>query len=175
VLADANVPSVAARAAEARVINNGESCIAAKRFIVETSVAEPFERAFVDAIRALRVGDPRDRATQVGPLARADLLDELERQVEPRCPPARGSRSGAGVPAARVLLSAHRAAGCGARMPAFDEETFGPVGAVVRARDEAHAVELANRSRYGWAPACGRPTWRAASDSRRRSRPARCS
>jgi succinate-semialdehyde dehydrogenase len=150
VLADADVPSVAARAAEARVINNGESCIAAKRFIVETAVAEPFERAFVDAMRALRVGDPRDRATQVGPLARADLLDELERQVE------------ASVSAgARLALGGRRAGGRGfffpptvlldvaPGMPAFDEETFGPVGAVVRARDEAHAIELANRSRYG--------------------------
>jgi len=152
VLADADVAHAARQAAAARVINNGESCIAAKRFIVVQAVADAFEAAFADALRALRVGDPLDRATDVGPLARPDLVDELERQIE------RSLAKGA-----RLALGGKRLPGPGNHfpptlltrvspgMPAFDEETFGPVAAVIRARDATEAVSLANRSRYGLA------------------------
>jgi len=150
VLADADVPSVAARAAEARCINSGQSCIAAKRFIVERVIADEFEAAMIAAMAAMKVGDPLDRATQVGPLARLDLLETLHRQVQ------RSVEQGA-----KLRLGGRRRAGKGffyeptvladvrAGMAAFDEETFGPVAAVVHANDAADAVRLANSSRYG--------------------------
>jgi succinate-semialdehyde dehydrogenase / glutarate-semialdehyde dehydrogenase len=82
VLADADLSNVADQAARARFLNAGQSGIAAKRFIVEQTVAEEFERRLVDATAALTIGDPLDPATRIGPLARADLRDGLERQVE---------------------------------------------------------------------------------------------
>jgi succinate-semialdehyde dehydrogenase/glutarate-semialdehyde dehydrogenase len=150
VLADADLPSVAEQAARARFSNAGQSCIAAKRFIVEQAVAEEFERRLVDATAALPVGDPLDPTTRVGPLARADLRDALERQVSDSL--AKG---------ARALLGGHRLegrgwffaptvlAGVGREMPVFQQETFGPVAAVIRADDEEEAVELANDTPYG--------------------------
>jgi len=150
VLADADVEHAACQATLARTLNNGQSCIAAKRFIVEEPVAARFEDALVERMAALRVGDPRDRATQVGPLARPDLVDELEDQVQ------RTVTSGAAL-----RLGGRRREGPGCFFPptvitgvepgmaAFDEETFGPVAPVTRARDAEHALELANRSRYG--------------------------
>ena len=80
-LADADVKAAATVACRARNQNNGQSCIAAKRFIVEEPVADEFEELFSKAVGALKVGDPMDRGNQVGPLARADLVDDLERQV----------------------------------------------------------------------------------------------
>lgn len=150
VLADADLAAVAAQAALARVQNNGQSCIAAKRFIVARSVAGEFTERLADAMRALAVGDPLDRATQVGPLARPDLVDDLHAQVE------RSLAAGA-----RLVCGGVRPAGPGwfypptvlagvePGSPAFDEETFGPLAPVIVARDEPHAVALANRSRFG--------------------------
>ena len=150
VLADADVEHAARQAALARTLNNGQSCIAAKRFIVEEPVAARFEAAFISSMAALRMGDPRDRAVQVGPLARPDLVDELEDQVR------RTVAAGAAL-----RLGGRRQEGPGCFFPptvltgvepgmaAFDEETFGPVAPVTRARDTEHALELANCSRYG--------------------------
>ena len=150
VLADADVAGAARVAARARFLNTGQSCIAAKRFVVEEPVADEFERLFVEAVRDLRVGDPADPSTDVGPMARADLMDALERQVS------------ASVEAgARVLQGGERIAGTGyffaptvladvtADMPVFAEETFGPVAALIRARDEDDAVRLANETPFG--------------------------
>jgi succinate-semialdehyde dehydrogenase/glutarate-semialdehyde dehydrogenase len=150
VLADANPAEAAAQATAARLVNNGQSCIAAKRFIVEEPLAERFESLFAGQMARQRVGDPLDRATELGPLARADLVDEIDRQV-------RGSLE----MGAQLLTGGTRLSRPGffyaptvlsqvqPGMPVFDEETFGPVAAVVRARDPEHAIELANRSRYG--------------------------
>ena len=150
VLADADLAAAAGAAADARLVNSGQSCIAAKRFIVAEPVADRFLGAFRDALQARRVGDPRQRDTQVGPLARADLRESLHRQVEESVK--RG---------AELLLGGEIPTGPGAfypptllaavdeGMPAFDEETFGPVAAVVAARDEADAVRLANASVFG--------------------------
>jgi len=150
VLGDANVAAVAAVAAEARCVNNGQSCIAAKRFIVQATVAEEFESALAAAMSAMKVGDPLDRATQIGPLARLDLLDNLHRQVL--------SSLDQG---ARLLCGGRRRPGKGffyeptvladvhSGMAVFKEETFGPVAAVVRAVDVDDALQLANESRYG--------------------------
>jgi succinate-semialdehyde dehydrogenase/glutarate-semialdehyde dehydrogenase len=150
VLADADPGAAAAQAAAARIINNGESCIAAKRFIVERPIAERFENELARRMASFRVGDPMDRATEIGPLARADLVDELDRQVRrsvelgARCLSGGTRRDGPGFFYAATVL-----ADVGPGMPAFDEETFGPVAAVVRALDADEAVALANQSRYG--------------------------
>jgi succinate-semialdehyde dehydrogenase/glutarate-semialdehyde dehydrogenase len=150
VLADADLEAAATTAVEARMVNNGQSCIAAKRFIVVESVAEEFETRFAEKIAALKVGDPMDRATQVGPLARADLVRDLDRQVKASV--AAGAKAvvggkpltGRGNYYAPTLLTGVRPG-----MPAFDEETFGPVAALIRAKDEEEAVVLANRSSFG--------------------------
>ena len=150
VLADADVALAAREAAAARTINNGQSCIAAKRFIAVETVADEFEAALSRALAALRVGDPLDRATDVGPLARADVVQALERQVNDSV-----------AAGARLALGGRRRKGPGNYFPpalltgvtpgmaAFDEETFGPLAAVTRARDAGEAVSLANRSRFG--------------------------
>jgi succinate-semialdehyde dehydrogenase/glutarate-semialdehyde dehydrogenase len=150
VLADADLDLAVRTAATARLVNSGQSCIAAKRFITVDAVADAFLERFVAEMRSRRMGDPLDPATQVGPQARHDLRDQLHRQVEAST--ARGARLllGGRVPDGpgafyppTVLAAVHSG------MPAFDEETFGPVAAVVRARDEHEAVALANDSAYG--------------------------
>jgi succinate-semialdehyde dehydrogenase/glutarate-semialdehyde dehydrogenase len=152
VLADADVESVARQAAKARAINSGQSCIAAKRFIVEAPIAERFERAFVAAVEALRVGEPLDPTTEVGPLARADLLESLHSQVERSVDAgARLATGGRRLDRRGFFYAPTVLAGVEPGMPAFDEETFGPVAALVIARDADHAIELANRSPYGLA------------------------
>jgi succinate-semialdehyde dehydrogenase / glutarate-semialdehyde dehydrogenase len=150
VLADADVATAARTAADARLVNSGQSCIAAKRFIVVESVADRFVAAFADELRARRMGDPLDRVTQVGPQARVDLRDALHRQVEESI--RRGARRvlggeippGPGAFYPPTLLTA-----VDRGMPAFDEETFGPVAAVIRAKDDADAVRQANDSVFG--------------------------
>ena len=150
VLADADVAATARTAADARLVNSGQSCIAAKRFIVVEPVADAFIARFADELRTRRLGDPLARDTQVGPQARVDLRDDLHRQVAESVK--RGARLvlGGEVPAGRgafyppTLMSA-----VDKGMPAFDEETFGPVAAVIRAKDEADAIRLANDSEFG--------------------------
>lgn len=150
VLADADLDAAARVGARARNQNSGQSCIAAKRFIVEESVADDFTARFAEAVDALRVGDPLLQTTDVGPLARGDLRDTLERQV------AESLAMGA-----QLLVGGRRPGGPGffypptvldgatATMPIVCEETFGPVAAIVRARDAEHAISLANDSPYG--------------------------
>jgi succinate-semialdehyde dehydrogenase/glutarate-semialdehyde dehydrogenase len=139
----------AGEAAKARCINAGQSCIAAKRFIV-VGDAESFARHLSEAMNATTVGDPADRKTQVGPLARLDLLENLHDQVN------RSVRAGA-----RLVAGGRRLARTGyfyaptvladvrPGMPAFDDETFGPVAAVITSKNVDDAVRLANQSRYG--------------------------
>ena len=168
VLEDADLERAATTAVEARLINSGQSCIAAKRFIVVERVAERFLERFTSEMRARRVGDPLDPATQVGPQARLDLRENLHRQVQESVK--RGARLvlGGELPAGRgafyppTVLSAVEPG-----MPAFDEETFGPVAAVIRAQDEADAIRIANASPYG----LGASVWTA--DSERGERIAR--
>jgi len=150
VLADADINTAATVACRARNQNNGQSCIAAKRFIVEESVAGEFEQRFTSAVAALKVGNPMDRANHVGPLARRDLVDELERQVN------ESVRMGA-----RAVVGGKRIAGDGyyfeptvltnvrPGMPAYSEETFGPVAAVIRVRDAEDALRVANDTDFG--------------------------
>ncbi|MFQ5568742.1 MAG: NAD-dependent succinate-semialdehyde dehydrogenase [Rhodothermales bacterium] len=150
VLADADLDRAAAVGVAARMQNNGQSCIAAKRFIIDEPVAEAFIDRFVERVEALTVGDPMDEATDLGPLARADLRDEVHDQVE---------RALAG--GATLRTGGHRLDGPGFYYAptvltdvapgtvAFEEEIFGPVASMIVARDADHAVELANRSPFG--------------------------
>jgi succinate-semialdehyde dehydrogenase/glutarate-semialdehyde dehydrogenase len=150
VLADASVDVAARAAADARLINSGQSCIAAKRFIVVEAVVDRFLERFKSELGARRMGDPTSRDTQVGPQARVDLRDQLHAQVTESIK--RGARRmlGAEVPAGKgAFYPPTLLAAVDKGMPAFDEETFGPVAAVITAKDEAHAICLANDSPYG--------------------------
>ena len=150
VLADADLALAAEMCTAARLYNNGQSCVAAKRLIVVESVRKKFETLLVERMAARRSGDPRVAATELGPLARADLRATLHAQVQ------RSIRHGA-----RLLLGGRLPAGPGyyypptvltnvrPGMPAMDEETFGPVAVVISARDEADAIRLANATPYG--------------------------
>lgn len=150
VLADANIDLAVRAAIEARFQNAGQVCLAAKRFILERPIAEEFTRKFVEAARQVKAGDPLDAASTIGPMARADLRDELHGQVE------RTIAAGA-----TLLLGGHKIdgpgnfyaptvlAGVAPGMAAFDEETFGPVAAITVADDAEQAIELANASDYG--------------------------
>jgi len=150
VLADANVPQAAGHAARARCQNSGQSCIAAKRFIVEEPIADAFTQHLTEQLNTLEVGDPWQPETDVGPLARRDLRDSLHDQVTRSVDAGARLVAGGQIPSGPgyfyppTLLD-----GVTPGMPAFDEETFGPVAAVIRARDIDHAIELANQSPYG--------------------------
>jgi succinate-semialdehyde dehydrogenase/glutarate-semialdehyde dehydrogenase len=150
VLEDADVARAAQVAADARLQNSGQSCIAAKRFIVADQVAGQFTERLIAEMGSRRVGDPLDPTTAVGPQARLDLRANLHRQVEESvrrgARPALGGRlpDGPGAFYPPTVLTAVQPG-----TPAFDEETFGPVAAVMVARDEADAVRIANASVYG--------------------------
>ncbi len=150
VLADADLDAAAETATLSRIINAGQSCIAAKRILVEAPVYERFVEKLRERLAALRVGDPADPATDVGPIAREELRENLHRQVRETV--ARGARCllGGEIPPGDgffypVTLLVDVAPGT----PAFCEETFGPVAAVTRADDVEHAIALANDSEYG--------------------------
>jgi succinate-semialdehyde dehydrogenase / glutarate-semialdehyde dehydrogenase len=165
VLPSADVDAAARVAVTARTINNGQSCIAAKRFIVHEQVHDAFLERFVAGMRALRVGDPSDEATQIGPLAtsqiREDVHDQVRRSVDA------GARlvCGGTVPdGAGFFYPPTVLADVTPDMPAASEEVFGPVAAVLRARDLDDAIRLANASRYG----LGASAWtRDAAEARR--------
>ncbi len=150
VLEDADIEAAAQMAARARFQNTGQSCIAAKRFIVVESVADAFERAFVKATEALKVGDPLDSASQVGPMARADLRDALDKQVkESLAQGAKALTGGEPLNRAGAYYAPTILGNVTQDMTVFKEETFGPVAAVIRAKDEADAIRLANLSDFG--------------------------
>jgi succinate-semialdehyde dehydrogenase / glutarate-semialdehyde dehydrogenase len=150
VLGDADVEKAATICTKARLVNSGQSCIAGKRFIVVEPLREAFEAAFVQKMQAAKVGDPMDEVAEVGPMARHALRDGLHRQVQDSI--ARGARllCGGEIPdnpgayyPPTVLTDVRKG------MPAFDEEMFGPVAAVIVAKDEDEAVAIANDSPFG--------------------------
>jgi succinate-semialdehyde dehydrogenase/glutarate-semialdehyde dehydrogenase len=150
VLADADLDLAASAAVDSRFLNGGQSCIAAKRFIVEKAVANAFVARFKAGVEALKSGDPLNENTDLGPLARHDLREELHRQVTESID--RGALAVTGCmpepgPGAfyRASILDHVAPG----MPAYHEELFGPVAAVCRADDGDEAVRLANDTKFG--------------------------
>jgi acyl-CoA reductase-like NAD-dependent aldehyde dehydrogenase len=150
VLADADLVKAVEVGVRARNQNAGQSCIAAKRFIVVEDVAEEFEERLAQAAGRLRLGDPMERETQVGPLARRDLREDLDSQVRRSLEQGARVACGGAAPegsgyfyAPTVLTNVSR------EMPAFREETFGPAAAVIRAAHAEEAIVLANESQYG--------------------------
>ncbi len=150
VLADADIGAAARTAADARLINSGQSCIAAKRFIVGEPVADQLLERYLHELSSRRMGDPLARETQVGPQARVDLGDSLHQQIAESVKRGAKLLLGGEVPARKgAFYPPTLLAAVDKGMPAFDEETFGPVAAVIRAKDEADAVRLANDSAFG--------------------------
>ncbi len=150
VLEDADVEQAASVCAESRLINAGQSCIAAKRFVVVESRVREFTGLLVEAMRRRSVGDPLDEATDVGPLARLDIRDEVHRQVMQSVEKGAKCVLGGRIPAGRgafypptVLVDVAKG------MSARDDELFGPVAAVISARDEDDAIRVANDTSFG--------------------------
>jgi len=137
-------------AAIARTINNGQSCIAAKRFIVHEDVYDAFEAGFAERMSNVSVGDPMDDKTQIGPLALAQIRDEIDEQVEQSV--AAGARRVCGakrLPGRGYFYAPGILADIPESAPAFSEEVFGPVALLFKARDLDHAISLANATRFG--------------------------
>lgn len=150
ILEDANLSQAVPICVNARLINSGQSCIAAKRFIVSESIQKEFEKQFVAIMQKAVMGNPRDEATQIGPQARIDLRDALHQQVQSSI-----------EKGARCLLGGEIPSGPGAfypptvltnvkpGMPAYDEELFGPVAAIIPVANEEEAIRVANDTIYG--------------------------
>ncbi len=150
VMEDADLPSAVEACVAARLINSGQSCIAAKRFVVVDSVGQAFQDLFVRRLQEQKMGDPTDADCKVGPLARWDLRDELHRQVRRSVELGARLLCGGQIPPGRgalypptVLTDVRKG------MPAYDEETFGPVAAIIGIKDEAEAIGVANDSAFG--------------------------
>ena len=147
VLEDADVELAARIATQSRMQNAGQSCIAAKRFIVVSAVREAFLEGFTKNVRLLKQGDPLAEGTTVGPLARVDLAEGVENQVKRSLSNGAKTVTGGKREGASYQPSILDSVVPG--MPAFDEELFGPVAAIIDVKDEAEAVDMANASRYG--------------------------
>jgi len=150
ILEDAELEKAASACAASRVINAGQSCIAAKRFVAVEPVRARFEALLVGEMRAKKMGDPLDEKIDIGPQARHDLRDELHRQVAESIE--RGARCllGGEIPQGKgAFYPPTVLAGVRKGMPAYDEELFGPVAAIIPAKDEEDAVRIANDTVFG--------------------------
>jgi succinate-semialdehyde dehydrogenase/glutarate-semialdehyde dehydrogenase len=150
IMDDADIDQAAAIAAKGRLVNSGQSCIAAKRFIVTERTRAGFEQSLVKKMQAAKVGDPMAEGTQVGPMARRDLRDDLHKQVESSIRKGAKLLCGGEIPKGEgafypptVLTDVKKG------MPAYDEELFGPVAAVITVEDEQDAIRVANDSEFG--------------------------
>ncbi|MFQ5637265.1 MAG: NAD-dependent succinate-semialdehyde dehydrogenase [bacterium] len=150
ILEDANLAEAVAACVTSRLVNAGQSCIAAKRFIVVESLKERFEKLFVGQMRARKMGDPMQEDTAIGPQARHDLRDELHEQVKKSIELGAACLLGGEVPEgpgafypATVLTDVKKG------MPAYDEELFGPVASIIAVKDEAEAIRVANDTIFG--------------------------
>lgn len=150
ILEDANIDEAVNTAVTARLINNGQSCIAAKRFIVVDSVFDEFKQKFVMKMKNIVVGDPMNSDTELGPIAREDLMYELETQVNKSVELGAEILCGGkiiqreGFYFAPTILSNVKKG-----MPAYDDEIFGPVASLIHAKDEEDAIRIANDSVFG--------------------------
>jgi succinate-semialdehyde dehydrogenase / glutarate-semialdehyde dehydrogenase len=150
VMPSANLAQATSTAVKARVFNNGQSCIAAKRFIVAESIADKFEKMFAEKMAALRVGDPFDEQTELGPLSTPDGVTDLERDVRKSVEMGAKVLTG-GKPLARAgnFFAPTVLVNIPVDSPAYKEEMFGPVASVFRAKDVDDAIRIANDSRFG--------------------------
>jgi len=150
VLDDADIPQAVEIGAAARLLNCGQSCISAKRFIVQSSVIKEFERLLLQRMEASVMGDPFDATVDIGPMARRDLRDQLHAQVAGSV--SRGARllCGGQIPERKgFFYPPTQLSGVQKGMPAYDEETFGPVAVIIEATDDDDAVRIANDTPYG--------------------------
>jgi len=150
ILADADLEQAAEICVNSRLINTGQSCIAAKRFIVVKAVEKEFTKLFLQKMQSRKMGDPLDPATVIGPMARKDLRDELHSQVIKSTGKGAKCILGGEIPKGNnayypptILTNVKKG------MPAHDEELFGPVAAIITAKDEADAINIANESVFG--------------------------
>jgi succinate-semialdehyde dehydrogenase/glutarate-semialdehyde dehydrogenase len=150
VLEDADIEVAVETCTQARLINNGETCVAAKRFIVVDSVYDEFRKRIVEKFKNAKAGDPMDDSSDIGPLARADLREQLHEQVEQSVSKGATIAVGGSIPEgkgsfypATILENVEKG------QPAYDDELFGPVASLIRAKDEDDAMRIANDSRYG--------------------------
>ena len=149
-LEDADLEAAVTTCVTSRLINAGQSCIAAKRFVVVEPLLKRFEELYVEQMRTKKMGDPLDEATEIGPQARHDLRDDLHRQVIESIENGAKCLLGGEIPddpgafyPPTVLTNVKKG------MPAYDEELFGPVAAIISAKDERDAIRLANDSDFG--------------------------
>jgi succinate-semialdehyde dehydrogenase/glutarate-semialdehyde dehydrogenase len=150
VLADADLDEAARVGALSRCLNSGQSCIAAKRMIVIDAVFEPFLERLKKEMAHLVIGDPLQEGTQIGPMSRHDLMEELHSQVEMSV--ALGAEAvlgGVPLPGPGCFYPPTILTGVAPGMPAWSEELFGPVAALIRVKDEAEALQVANSSAFG--------------------------
>ena len=150
VMPSADFENTLSTAVKARTINSGQSCIAAKRFLIADKIYDKFLAGFVDRMRALKIGDPLDETTEIGPLATESILNGVDDQVQKSV-----------AAGAKLLTGGNRVHGPGffyeptvlvdvpQNAPAYREEVFGPVASVFRVRDSAEAIEIANDSSFG--------------------------
>jgi succinate-semialdehyde dehydrogenase / glutarate-semialdehyde dehydrogenase len=150
IMASANLKDAVATAVKARVINNGQSCIAAKRFFIADSIYDDAERQFIEGLEALKTGDPMDPATDIGPLATPQIARDLEEQVR-RAVDAGATilTGGSRIAADSLIFRPTALRGVPRSSEVFREEFFGPVAMLFRVRDAREAVELANDSPFG--------------------------
>jgi succinate-semialdehyde dehydrogenase/glutarate-semialdehyde dehydrogenase len=150
VFEDADLEKAIPQAVRSRMLNTGQSCIAAKRLIVSEKIFKKFEEEFVRAVKELKVGDPKDPATNIGPLAREDLLQNLIQQVEETKMTGAKVLAGGDRPSRKgffYLPTVLKNVAPG--MTAFEEEIFGPVASLIVAKDDEEAIALANKTAYG--------------------------
>jgi succinate-semialdehyde dehydrogenase/glutarate-semialdehyde dehydrogenase len=133
-----------------RIYNNGETCVAAKRFVVVAKVYDAFRDAFVEQMKKMTYGDPTEKETRIGPMAREDLRDTLHKQVEKSVKKGAKILCGGEMPKGKgFFYPATVLENVKPGQPAYDEELFGPVASLIKAKDEADAMRIANDSVYG--------------------------
>ena len=150
ILHDADIETAVEKSVKGRIYNNGETCIAAKRFIAVEAVYDKFKDAFVKAMSDLKLGDPKDDATDLGPMAREDLREKLHKQVTESVNKGAKILCGGEIPntsgyyyPATVLENVTKG------QPAYDDELFGPVASLIKSKDDEDAMKIANDSKFG--------------------------